>query len=430
MRVFGSMKKWTRSESVRQMATLASGTVLANAITFFAMPFVTRLYTPSEIGVIGVFLAFTSFWYSSLTCRYESALLVVTEQHEMAALARICVALIVFMSILSFPFLYLLSKLSILGFGVLPQWSAIITVPILLGMGGFAVLRVIWLREAGFKVIRRTTVTKSIANVTTRLLLGIGGFGVFGLFLAEIVSAWASSTTLYSGSKLVANLRNQSIDLVRLKQVALKYVKFPKYEFPSVLIDQITLMLPVPIVASLYGTTAAGWYSLARLVGVVPNAQIGSSLGDVLQMRFARSIRNRDRALEQIFWKSVAMLAAIGIPIMLIMMLVAPTIFGYLFGVNWIVAGQLLRVMTPWFYFALVVSTVSTVISVVQRQELKLIYDLVALATIIGVYIASRSLRLNLEEFTFWLSLGMCLTYILYLGILSYVVIGHRQREA
>ena len=58
-------------ESVfRAMAVLASGSAIAKLIGVLSLPVLTRLYTPSECGIMAVFLAFVQIVTPILTLRY------------------------------------------------------------------------------------------------------------------------------------------------------------------------------------------------------------------------------------------------------------------------------------------------------------------------------------------------------------------------
>src|SRR6185437_14140870 len=106
--------------------------------------------------------------------------------------------------------------------------------------------------------------------------LGLIGGGVPALFAAELLAAWGGGGALYSTvrGRFVASKPTAS-SWSDLRAVMIRYSKFAKYELPSVAINQVSMAIPVPMLAALYGSGAAGSFGMARLLVAIPNAQIG-----------------------------------------------------------------------------------------------------------------------------------------------------------
>ncbi len=58
----------------RAVAVLVTGTAFGQLIVLAASPLVTRLYTPADFGVLGVFSAFLGILGIAVTLRYELAI--------------------------------------------------------------------------------------------------------------------------------------------------------------------------------------------------------------------------------------------------------------------------------------------------------------------------------------------------------------------
>lgn len=57
------------------MALLATGTAVGQVISFALMPIITRLYTPADYGVFGVFTALVTILGSVVGLKFEAAIL-------------------------------------------------------------------------------------------------------------------------------------------------------------------------------------------------------------------------------------------------------------------------------------------------------------------------------------------------------------------
>lgn len=405
------------------IAVLAGGTVGAQIVTVCAMPIVTRLYTPAEIGVISLFIAFFSFWSVLLSWRYESALLIAANDAESHLVFRVGVACVVLMSLLALPLLFILTRLRAFGFGLLPSWSALAGIPIFLGYGIFMMYRAWGLRAGLVNNITKATIARSGSNAVVRIILGLVGGGIPGLFAAEFAGAWGPAITLHHTINKHYSTSRPLIKWQSLKAVASRYSKFAKYELPSTALDQFALTIPVPMIAFLYGVQAAGWFGLARLLVALPNAQIGRAVGDVFQMELGRKVREREFVgAKQLFYGLLRKLSLFGLIPFVALMILAPWLVPWVFGKPWAEMGIIVACIAPWLYAAFVVSTLSQLLSVLQRQEYKFIYDLTIVILLAIVYVSARLMTLNLIETVILLASAYIVGYVVYLCVLLQVM--------
>lgn len=413
-----------KSRVARGIITLASGTAAAQFITICAMPIVTRLYTPAQIGVISLFLAFFGFWAATLSLRYEYALLIAKDDAESHVVHRLAILLVVAMSILGLPILWGLQSAGVLGFGLLPNWAPFVAVPTLLGYGLFMVYRSWGLRAGMVKAITKASIGRSAANSGTSVVLGLAGGGVPALFAAQIAGAWAAMMSLvrvvgrhFSPSKPHGIT---SRDLIR---VAWKFMKFPTFETPSAWIDQLGLTLPLPIVATLEGATAAGWFGLARMMVGIPNAQIGNAVADVFQMELANAVVARDAPRARgLFYKLMRKLALVGLLPLVSVVILGPWLVPWVFGQEWKAAGYAAAAIAPWLYTALIISPLSRTLSVLQAQEYKLVYDVSAVVLLAVTFVVAKTLHFTFLELVLAISAAGVLGYVVYAALLVVVV--------
>ncbi|MBY6063712.1 lipopolysaccharide biosynthesis protein [Pseudidiomarina sediminum] len=407
-----------------------SGTAAAQVITALSMPIVTRLYTPEMIGLISVYLAFFNFWLTLLTLRFESALLIAKDEDESHHIFRLGSILVVTLSLLSVPALYVLIHYSLLGFEVLPVWVIGIGVFSLLGYGWFMLYRSWLLRLSETKSISIAAVSRSAANVGVRLVTGVFSLGSVGLFLAEISGSWAALSTVRKKTKALLTLPNPQWSASRIFSIAKRYRKFPLFETPSVFINQLAIALPVPIVGMMYGSAAAGWFGLARLLYAIPNGQLGKAAGDVFQMELSSRVREErmDDALK-LFYKFSSRLALIGLVPLLLAVFVAPAAVRFIFGDEWIEMGNIVATMAPWMYMALIVSSMSRALSVLEKQEFKLLYDITALFVVGAGYLIAKHFEYELIDFIGLLSIGMSIAYTLYFGVIALSIRNYTEHK-
>ena len=281
---------------------------------------------------------------------------------------------------------------------------------VVLGATAFAVLRVWLLRSEQVREIRRATVARSVGHFVVRIGGGLAGLGLLALIVAELVAAWMAVGSALRAFLRQARRSTRALRLLLVRRLARRYAKFPLLELPSVVIDGLALALPIPIVTALFGLEAAGLYTLAHRLLALSSGQISGAVADIFQMRFATAVRtNSITAGRALYWQVLKALALFGLPPFLLVLVLAPPLTGLVFGERWAESGTLIAIMVPWLYAAFVVSTLSRVLVVLQRQELKLVYDVLALALVL---------------LCFWVAQAQALSLPLMVGLLAAVRVG------
>lgn len=413
-----------RNSFVRKVAILAGGTAMAQIITICAMPFVARIYSPEQIGILSIFQAFFGYWASTLSLRYESAFLIAQDDVESHFLRRLAIILIAVMSLISMPVLWLLQVGNVLGFGLLPRWAPLIATPIFFGYGIFMLSRSWALRAGLINKITQASIVRSSANALARIGLGLAGGGVSALFFAELAGAFAAMAKLTSATaQHYSYSRPMHFKRGSLLAVARKYSKFPLFEAPSAWLDALALALPLPMIASLYGAQAAGWFGLALMIVSVPNSQIGAAVADVFQMEFSKAVleKNTEHA-NRLFYSLMKKMALVGIVPLLCVIFLAPWLVPLFFGEKWGGAGEASVAISPWIYAALIVSPLSRILSILRAQEVKLIYDSLILAFMLVVYGLAKFKEFSFLEFLFAISSANIIGYVIYAFILSALI--------
>ena len=157
----------------KKVAVLSSGTVIAQAINFLLIPVITRLYLPASIGQLALFTSFLSMAAVAVSLRYELGIISAQDEREASQLAFLSILFSVPFSLVISALLFVLIRFSLFGFGALPQYAALIMVPVLLSTGAFGSLRYWEIRRERYAVVSRSAVMqhggRSVFQVVTRL---------------------------------------------------------------------------------------------------------------------------------------------------------------------------------------------------------------------------------------------------------------------
>jgi O-antigen/teichoic acid export membrane protein len=420
----------TGASFTRGVAVLAGGAAAAQAINALVSPILTRLFTPGEIGQLGIYLAFVYVASVGLSLRYEQAVVAVPARPNAARLAILSAALVPVTSVLATVVLAALVVAGIGGFGELPLIAAAWAAVALVATGVFNVLRYWMVREHRFGVISQVVLGQSIGRAGTQVGFGVVALGLPGLLAGDLIGRLLGITRMVrnAGREIVAEARRADRSMGSL---AGSYARFPLLGVPSSLINAAAFSLPVPLLAGTYGLAAAGFLALVQRVLGLPLSIIGASVADALHARMATYARERPDRAPTFFLRTGLGLLAIGLPIAVVVAVTGPGLFAFVFGSEWELAGRMAVAMTPWYLAALIVSPLSRVVLVFSGQAGKLIYDVLSLAAVVGAITLGRALALDLVT-TVWLLSGLQTTaYAVYFGVLYRLVrLGSRRQAA
>ncbi len=386
--------RFQRGSAARDVATLMVGTAIAQAITIASTPLLTRLYTPSDFGLLAVFLAVVSVAATLITLRYETSILVPKENTESANLVLLSLLLSAGLSVV-LAVLGALLPMGLqekLGLGILGNWMPIA----FLTAAATSVLAIMqgWMnRQKKYQHMAWLRVGQSAA------LAGLAVFfGFFhsdnGLLIAQIcASACLCLAALWIGRSAAHLWQKQE-----LQATALAHKNAPKYLLPTALLDVITLQMPVLLIAAWFGSDDAGQFSMAWRLLMIPMALIGGAVGQVFMRRFSNILENPVLAKKTIR-QSWLFLFAIGLIPFASILIGGDSIFAIVLGDKWLGSGTIAMTLAPMALAMFISSPTSGAYVLLGLQKYSFLFGIITFiyrpfCIFLGKYFNSISLGL------------------------------------
>lgn len=393
-----------------------TGTVLAQVLVFALAPISSRVYTPEQTGEFALILAVATTIATVAGLRYDLAI-VLEKDPANARLLRNTVSLIItVVSVLSTIVLWIIGDwlAKTINHPQLGPWFAAA------GLIVFTTAQVnsynYWFTKTdqfGAISVNRVQMRGSIEIIQILLsVFWIGGLA--GLVVGYVVGqAGAAGTLAYKGMK---RLPEESKPTISRKDLLKKHRRMPLINGPNALVDQIRLQGINLLIGALFSTAAVGQFSKAWLLMQAPVTLVTGAVSQVFFQRFADTPRGQVQSLVK---KSVKASAAIGIGPFLILLLLAPTIFPWYLGAQWMPSGYIAQALVPWLFLNVATSPISTVFIVTQRQHELFMFAVVYMATGLGsIFWGYRAGWTILQ--TSWLLSGLmaaCLVGMIFLTI-------------
>ncbi|NNC75236.1 MAG: lipopolysaccharide biosynthesis protein [Acidimicrobiia bacterium] len=369
----------------RNAAVLGSGTALSQLIALAAYPFLTRLYTTDQFGVLTVYSSALAILVVVASFRYELAIPLSEEDGEGFDTLVLSLAILLgFSSLTAVVVVAMPDQIAtVLGSdGVRPYlWLLPIGV---LGAGLFQALSFWAIRVGSFTSIARAKVFQGFGLAGTQLIAGVVSGATAWLVVGDVVGRAAGSGRLGS-LVLSSDVRGDGVPgWGRLRSVAHRYRRFPAYSMFAGLLNSAGLRVPALLIVAQYGLTTGGQFGLTLLVLAVPITLVSRSVSQVYLSEAARLARTSHGELKRLFQATAVRLAAIGVVPVAVLVIAGPWLFETVFGAEWRVSGELARALSPMLFGQFVVAPLAHTLTVLERQSTQLLWDAIRLGLVVA----------------------------------------------
>jgi O-antigen/teichoic acid export membrane protein len=409
-------KDFTKKSLRRDVGFLVGGTAASQVLLFLSSPFLTRLYTPSQIGALAIYVSILSSLLTVCALCYDRAIPLAEDENTLAHLLALC--------FLSLFLLAAVSFVTILGLrwgfapGAAISWlhAYFLLLPLsLIGGGIYQIISNVAIRQQEFPQLARTRIIQSTGQISVQLGAGFLSMGMWGLVAGDVVGRAAGGFSLLV--KEVHRHRNLQTMLswYDLRRVAYQYRRFPQFSIGSVLLNNLWVFLPPLLLAMLYSTQVVGWYSLGLRVIGIPSLLIGNAASQVFWGEAARLKQHNPQALPVFFVKTLRRLLVVGITPILIIGLCSPTVFPLIFGAGWRMAGSYTQILTPLLLMQFLAGPLGSTLDVVERQDLHLYRETVRTTLLLMAFGVAKVWRFGPTTMIVLLSAAGTLGYVIYL---------------
>lgn len=365
----------TARDVAHPILRILSGVGASQLIAFAVLPFITRLYSPSEYGLFGALLAIVAVVVVVTTLQLHNAIVIPRLDSRALELFKLsCLG-----SLIGGALTAAVATIP----GVIAEGSAP-WFPVLLGLAvaSAAIAQTVQglaIRQRKFGRIGLAALARVCVVAGVQLSLGALGAGVSGLLLGYIVGEVAASLLLatrgYWGDE-----RHHPMTFVRARALIRRYKDFALFGTAQEGMNALSQGVPVVILGASFGPAVAGAYNLAMRVLLAPAQLLGGAMRQVLSQRFSRMVS--DRQLLKSEFRALTLGTAV--PALLVALTLAPALpalFALVFGSSWRLAGEFSSWLAIWAVFGIFNVPASVIMRVTRRQRENFLLNAAVLAT-------------------------------------------------
>ncbi len=404
----------SKSEFSRNLLVLMGGSTVAQAIPIAISPILTRLYSPEDFGILALYLGIFGILSITVTGRYELAIPLPRGDREainLFALSLIITTIWVLVSIV----VIILFKDSILEIlNAKPLGNLLYLIPLSLLFAGLNKSLRYWSnRKKYFKAISLSQILQSSSSASIQLIfnflyksIGLIGGNIVGMMLSTYILL---KRFLKSDRRLISKIKRVTI-ISQMK----RYRDFPLINSLHAFSDVARISGSVMLISSFFGVEVLGFYSLALRILQLPLGILGSSLGQILYQKLS-SLHSDGHNLYPYIKKSLIRLTLLSIPIFAILYIMVSDIFASVFGEEWREAGEYSQALIPYLFMSFIISPISTVPIILDRQKSFFYMSLVGNIGMPSIIIICSNLGYDIKEILSITSLFLALLYLLML---------------
>lgn len=376
-----------QNEFFRNVATLISGTTLAQVFSVIIYLVLSRIYTEEDFGVFGLYMNILNITIIFSTAKYELSILLPKSDKESVNLLGLSGMISITVSLVLLLMVVILNGTisGWLGSDEISRWLYFIPLSTLL-VGLFQSFRNYSNREKRYRLIAGANITQSLGNSLVKLGLGlvlVGAAGlIFGVVFGQLVGFLVFLFVHFRSNRQKAGW----IRVDEMRRLGRKYSLFPRYNMIQGVINNLSGALPVFIFSSYFSMAIAGFYTFGYMVIYRPVNLVANAFYQVMYQRFVEKQHQGAPILREIYLFVRRTIQWLFIPFV-VFGFVAPQLFDFLFKENWMEAGRYAQIMLPWIFMVSLVMPLSFIPDLYRKQRSAMIIDGIRLVLRLGALV-------------------------------------------
>jgi O-antigen/teichoic acid export membrane protein len=393
----------------RALSVLVGGNVAGQLVTILSTLVIARLYSSADYGQLAIVMSLSATIASASHGRFHLALGSNVGSDRAVGIVRVALSTTFLANLLCAIGLLAIGRFTAVRIDVLT-----VTYTVLIA-AGTSILEV----SSYWRSYRGDHVYTARMTIARALLTPMAQAALFPLHEQGLVLGMAASLYIVVGMAAWRELVGRSpllsapFKLRHLRRMAWHYRDFPMYSLPQGILTSLAFNA-VPLVMGAYASrSAVGQYWLAYRILLAPVAIFGNAYRQVFLTRSSKSADGAGTSA-RIALTHTAYAAAVLIPVGLVLLVAAPSLFTFAYGEHWQLAGE----FAAWF--GLIMATTIIKVPAVSRLQ-----SLRCLRLLLGYEVVTAIAKLAL----FWLVvrshpiLDAIAAYAIVSGLLNLVMI-------
>lgn len=364
---------------LQPVAKILAGTASAQAISILLIPIISRIYTPYDYGVFGVFVAISGVISIVASMQFHQAIVLPkTTSHALglACLSSIGAVAGAIITTIITSIYFLVLKDSIYN----PfQFSITIGLVILIS-GVSQSFQSLAIRFEKFSVIGAAAIIRTVFTTGFQIIFGLADLLAMGLMLGYVIGEFLALMFLVYKIRPQINLKQSNRLYIKMYALFVQYRDFSTFGTAQEALNSASQGLPTIILGIFFGPLSAGYYSFAMRVLLAPGQLLSNAVRQVFSQRFAVNLR-----VPEVVRKDFTIgTLSIAVPTLILTVAILPwlgDLFAAIFGEQWRVSGEYGEWLILWVAFLIFNAPSSVIFRILRRQKQNFFLNVLIIAT-------------------------------------------------
>lgn len=394
----------------RSVASVLTGTALAQVIPVLGALVLARQYAPVQFGMFSAWLGAVLLLGVVLTGRFEAALAIEPDGEPRRVAAISTLATIMIGACVSGVALAIAMAVDPGWANSIPVLLIAVSVPAATAVAAAQTWQSWAAAEGLYRELSMMRISQGAAVTVLQIAAGLLHSTASALALAHVLGVMLS---------LVVSARLMPIGALpegKLPAITSAFwrrqKRFPLLALPAAAVNVAAVQLPILIIASRFGAEIAGLLAMTMRILGAPIGLLGKSVLDVFKRHAASSFRDHGECRSD-YVQTFKVLGLGSLAFSLIMAISSETLFAVVFGETWRGSGVIAVWLLPLFALRFIASPLSYMAYIAGKQHVDLLWQILLLGmTLASLNIAQRY-DLALQAY----SAGYTVLYIIYLAL-------------
>lgn len=328
----------------RNVLLVFSGSVVGKVLTVGAAPVLSRLFSPGDYGIFGLFTGLLSILSIAGSLGYARAVVLPRSNREAAGLVWLSLGIVLVVTAVA----------GLAVWGLRYKISDLVNAPELapnlgwlpaamLATAAYETMDMWATRRKRFGQLSSANVARSGGMVGTQIgsgAAGLGGGGLIGgLIIGQVVAVVLLAVRQWQQD---ASIFKEALRWKHIRKLAHDHRDFPRLSLPAHLILK-SGNASVPVLLSFFFTPAVvGLYWFGNRLIALATESLGHAVRRTFYQR-AATLSQGGLPIHPFLFKNTMMMMAIGLVPTLLVVLAGPSLFEVVFGLQWREAGEYAR---------------------------------------------------------------------------------------
>ena len=411
---------------IKNVATLITGTVIAQIISLLGLIYIQRYYYgPEEFANFKLFYEFAAIFVGISALKLETGIVLEKNDNAARMLTNLSLKLVLITGLISFIALIAYSQFDSNLMKITNNIYLLILLPVTVISLGFTQVFNSWFtRKNSFKLMSVNKVSQNATSLFGQVIFAISNIKSFGLIYGRTIGLLVSNLIFFF--KYLKNRPELQKEKGDVKKIVVKHNKFIYFTSPSVLLGGVVNFLLIDLFMKYYGDDFSGKIGSAYHYLGVSIAVITTSFAQVYYSKLSTIESKEELRKNYTFWfLRLFLIAFIGV---IIMQFIPNSWDEIVLGKAWNGTLEIMKIMSIWMGIMFVSSSLSYIYIKLGRQKEMLIFDIVHIVLVYGCINYSHTIYNDGFTSLWWFTIAQSCFYLLVM-VVTFIFISKYKPE-